>query len=460
MIVILCSKKFFALILLTMIFSRPAYARDVYVRISNAGSYSIGITEGMLAMTDAEGRIINLGSEALISTSGGYVNIMGNSFLMPVKISGSGFLKFNGRTYRGSFWITQRAGLLNVLDVEQYLYGVLPAEVGASWPAQALRAQAICARTYVLKQSMNRKDKGYDVVDTDADQVYKGQGVETAATNQAVSSTSGEILTYGKDLAYTYFHSDSGGHTADISDVWGQKLPYLTGVPEIVNYKSPVASWTAKISSTKIQNAIKKITGTDIGNITEIQVSEVDQGGRANKMTFIGTKGTKTIKASQFRTNVDPRTLKSTMLTPSGGAFKIDNTTTPSGLVSKQRQTQTQRLTFNEEQGLAQMTAEGVFSTTELLDMLSNPNKLKEYYAIGLGRSKRVTTELAKSAAPKSKYGYSIEKSGDDFIFYGRGWGHGVGMSQWGAMAMAEQGYTAEKILLHYYPGTAIKKFK
>ena len=397
-----------------------------------------------------------------ISVAGSNVNIMEHSFAMPVRISGPGLLKFAGKTYRGVFLITQRGGLLNVVELENYLCGVLPAEVGASWPAQALRAQAICARTYVLKQSMNRKDKGYDVVDTDADQVYKGQGVETAATNQAVSSTAGEILTYGKELAYTYFHSDSGGHTADIGDVWGQKLPYLTGVPEIVNYKSPVASWTAKISASKIQNAIKKITGTDIGNITEIQVSEVDQGGRANKMTFIGTKGTKTIKASQFRTNVDPRTLKSTMLTPSGGAFKIDNTTTPSGLVSKQKQSQVQThsLTFDEEQGLAQMTAEGIFTTTELLDMISNPKKLREYYAIGLGRSKRVTRELANSAIPKNKYGYSIEKSGDDFIFYGRGWGHGVGMSQWGAMAMAEQGYTAEKILMHYYPGTAIKKFK
>lgn len=463
MILILCSKKNPAVILLIMImiinFANKANARDVYVRLSNAGNYSIGITQGMLSMTDAEGRLINLGPEAIISTAGAYVNIMGNSFMMPVKISGVGFLKFNGKTYRGAFMITQRGGLLNVLDVEQYLCGVLPAEVGASWPAQALRAQAICARTYVLKQSMNRTEKGYDVVDTDADQVYKGAGVETQKTNQAVSSTNGEILTYGKEIAYTYFHSDSGGHTADISDVWGQKLPYLTGVPEIVNYKSPVASWTAKIPSSKIQSAIKKITGADIGTITEIQVSEVDQGGRANKMTFIGTKGTKTIRASQFRTNVDPRTLKSTMFTPSGGAFSVNNTTTPSGLVSRQQnaKSSSQSLTFEEEQGLARMTAEGVFTTTELIDMLSNPGKQKNYYTTGLGRSSRTK---AQPSAPKNKYGYSIEKSGSDFVFYGRGWGHGVGMSQWGALAMAEQGYTAEKILMHYYPGTAIKKFK
>ena len=266
-------RKIFAFALLILSWTFGAEARDVYVRLSNSGSYSIGITQGMLTMTDAEGRLANLGDSAQISASGGYVSIMGNTFLMPVRISGSGFLQFKGRTYRGAFLITQKGGLLNVLDVEQYLYGVLPAEVGANWHTQALRTQAICARTYVLKQSMNRADKGYDVVDTDADQVYKGAGVETAKTNQAVSSTAGEVLTYGKELAFTYFHSDSGGHTADISDVWGQNIPYLTGVPEVVNYKSPVSVWNAKISAQKIQNAVKKVTGSDIGTISEVQVS-------------------------------------------------------------------------------------------------------------------------------------------------------------------------------------------
>ena len=441
------------LTLMVLMLSWPSevYARDVYVKLANAGSYSIGITQGMLAMTDAEGRLVNLGDSARISVNNGYVNIMGNSFPMPVRITGTGFLQYKDRTYRGAFLITQRGGLLNVLDVEQYLCGVLPAEVGASWHIQALRAQAICARTYVLKQSMNRADKGYDVVDTDADQVYKGAGVETARTNQAVMGTAGEVLTYGKDLAYTYFHSDSGG-------LWGQNLPYLTGVPEVVNYKSPVSTWDAKISASKIQSAVKKVTGADIGTITEIQVSEVDEGGRAVKMTFIGTNGTRTIKASQFRTSVDPRTLKSTMFTPSGGAFSVQNTATPSGLVSPQKSGQkSSSLTFEEEQGIAKMTADGVFTTTELIDMLTNPSKKKEYYRTGVGRSGKPST----SSKPKmNKYGYSIEKSGSDFVFYGRGWGHGVGMSQWGAMAMAEKGYTAEKILEHYYPGTLVRKFK
>ena len=444
MILILCRRIILALTL-SLVISCEASARDVYVRLSGSGSYSIGITQGMLVMTDSEGRLANLGDSTAIKVSGNNAIIMGNSFMLPVRITGEGFLKFNGKTYRGAFLITQRGGLLNVLDVEQYLCGVLPAEVGASWPDEALRAQAISARTYVLKQSMNRAEKGYDVVDTDSDQVYKGAGVETAKTNKAVSSTAGEILTYGKELAYTYFHSDSGGHTADISDVWGSKIPYLTGVPEVVSYKSPVSTWNARISASKIQNAIKKITGADIGNITEIQVSEVDEGGRAVTMTFIGSKGSKTIKASQFRTTIDPRTLKSTMFTPSGGAFNVNNDLTPSGLVSQKSRQNTSStstgLTFDEEQRIAQLTAEGVFTSTELIDMLTNPDKKKNYLQTGLGRS-------------------TIEKSGSDFVFYGRGWGHGVGLCQWGAMAMAEQGYTAEKILMHYYPGTSVRKFR
>ena len=314
---------------------------------------------------------------------------------------------------------------------------------------------------------MNRQSKGYDVVDTDADQVYKGQTVETERTNQAVASTAGQILTYGNELAQTYFHSDSGGHTANISDVWGQSVPYLQGVPEVVSYKSPVSTWTAKFSAAKIQQAVKKVTGTDIGSITQIQVSEVDDGGRAITMTFTGTNGTKSMKASQFRLALDPRTLKSTMLTPSGGAFTINNTMTPSGLVSAKQDTPaaSSGLTFDEEQALAKMTSEGIFTTTELIDMITNESKKKQYYQAGLIRLQKAgrsidTPKPQVQLKPRSKYGYAIEKSGNEFVFYGRGWGHGVGMCQWGSRAMAEQGYTAEKILAHYYPGTAVRKFK
>ena len=453
---------------LTFTFTHKLEARDVYVKLSGASAFTVESTGGNLAMTDADGRLANLGESSRITVSGNTATIGSFTFNMPLRITSTTLLRFNGRTYRGAFLITQRGGLLNAVNLEYYLCGVLPAEVGASWHMQALRAQAISARTYVLRQSLNRAKKGYDVVDTDADQVYKGQGVETEKTNQAVMSTAGEILTYGQEIAQTFFHSDSGGHTADIADVWGQSVPYLQGVPEVVNYKSPISTWTTRVSAAKIQAAVKKITGEDIGAVSAVQVSEVDEGGRAVTMTITGAKGAKTVRASQFRTTIDPRAIKSTMFTPSGGAFSVNNTTTPSGLVTQQKKsasTVDDGLEFEEVQGLAQMTADGVFTTTELIDMLTNPNKKQHYYQEGLKRTKKSGTNTktqtqTQTKKARSKYGYAVEKSGNEFVFYGRGWGHGVGMCQWGAMAMADNGYTAEQILMHYYPGTAIKKFK
>ncbi len=463
-------KKFLFVIILLCLSENFAYARNIYVRLSNSGRYAISTTKGNLIMTDAENRVANLTDEVVVHVKNGKAHISDNDFNLPVEFSSSeGLLKFDGRAYRGTFLISTREALLNIVELENYLCGVLPAEVGSSWHAEALRAQAIIARTYVLHRSMTRSERGYDVVDTDMDQVYKGASVETSKTNRAVSSTRGQIVTYGHEIAFTPFHSDSGGHTASNYDVWGKEFEYLKGVPEVVEYTSPVSSWNVKIKASKIQSAVKKITGHDIGTIKEIQVSDIDQGGRAINLTINGSKGTETIKASTFRLNIDPRSLKSTMLTPSGGNYSPKNTSTPSGLVAQHEQIDVSDLgmSLSMEQDLAKMTADGIFTTTELIDMLTNPDTQKKYYEVGIERTGRAknssdqnSNDELKKVKPRNNYGFSIEKSGKNFIFYGRGWGHGVGLCQWGMLEMARQGWTAEKILEHYYPGTSVRRIK
>ena len=205
-------------------------------------------------MTDAEGRLANLGESSRITISGNTVLIGSFSFLMPIRITSTGFLRFNGRSYRGSFLITQRGGLLNAVDIEQYLCGVLPAEVGATWPEQALRAQAISARTYVIRQSLNRAKKGYDVVDTDADQVYKGAEVETEKTNRAVMSTASEILTYGKRLRRHSF-------TRTAADTL-QTLPTFGGVLYRTCRESRKSSTTSLQSRRGQQKYLPQLSGT------------------------------------------------------------------------------------------------------------------------------------------------------------------------------------------------------
>ena len=129
-------------------------------------------------------------------------------------------------------------------------------------------------------------------------------------------------------------------------------------------------------------------------------------------------------------------------------------------------------MTFAHEKRLAQMTADGVFTTSELVDMLSNPNKKKGYFYIGLQRTggSAPAPQPARKPAPVVPIapvapvarggGFTVAREGDAFVFCGRGWGHGVGLSQWGSLTLAKNGWKGERILMHYYPGTEVKRYR
>ena len=479
-----------------------AEARDAYVRLAAGGTFVVEGERG-LSLLAGGGQERELGRSATITLRGGKALVGKHAFPLPARILSSGLLRFNRRSYRGDFLLT-RNGLLNVLDLEDYLRGVLPAEVGAKWPMEALRAQAIISRTYILRQSLNRSSRGYDVTDLVSDQVYRGAGVETARTNQAVQSTAGEVLIYGKDLAFTPFHSDSGGHTANNSDVWGRILPYLGGVPEPRDYQSPNAFWTARIPRARVEAALAKIGGK-VGTVSEIRIAGIDKGGRSTALTFIGPGGSKTVKSSLFRMAVGPNLLKSTMLTSGSGPISssapkrpsppvpslVDGVALPEvresdwvpdaseaadgGLPRVPVPTSNEPLSPAQEKRLTSMTADGVFTTAELIDMLTNPDKKKGYLYLGFQRKGKGKPAPQPAANPPRKVvvppapvparpsppplsgGGAIVRDGDVFIFRGRGWGHGVGLSQWGALTLAGEGWTAERILEHYYPGTHVK---
>ena len=477
-----------------------AEARDIYVRLAPGGTFVVEGERGLSLLSGGR-QEQDLGRSASITLRDGKALIGKHAFSLPARVFSSGLLRFNKRSYRGDFLLT-RHGLLNVLDLEDYLCGVLPAEVGAKWPMEALRVQAIISRTYALRQSLNRSARGYDVTDSVSDQVYRGAGVETQRTNQAVRNTDGKVLVYGKDLAFTPFHSDSGGHTANNADVWGKNLPYLEGVREPRDYRSPNASWTARIPRARVEAALSKI-GEGIGAVSEIRIAGTDKGGRSTALAFVGANGTRTVKSSLFRMAVGPNLLKSTLLTadarpaptpsprpaeplpPSIGEALPEvresewiPDAADGGLPRAPVPTSNEPLSPKQEERLTEMTAAGVFSTAELMDMLTNPNKKKGYLYLGLQRSggkerpqrqpvppprKPVLPPPAAPAAPSPQplpspsTASAIVREGDVFVFRGRGWGHGVGLSQWGALALANEGWTAERILEHYYPGTHVK---
>ncbi|MDR1875768.1 MAG: SpoIID/LytB domain-containing protein [Synergistaceae bacterium] len=470
----------FLSLLLVMTSLRAVEARDIYVRLAE-GVSSVTITsDGPLKIVDAANKTHSPGKSISLTRSGSSAVVGKTKAPLPLRISGGGLLGYNGRKYRGGFFVTREFILINVLDVEDYLRGVLPAEASSKWPEEYLKIQAIISRTYGVRQSLNRSARGYDVGDSTSDQVYRGAGVETAATDRAIRATEGEIVTWRNELAFTPFHSDSGGYTATNAHVWGKNLPYLTGVREPVEYQSPHSGWTARIPASQLQAALAKI-GVGVGQVREVRVSEVDAGGRAINFTFVGSAGSASVKSSLFRTAIGPNVLKSTMLT--GGAPVENGTPGAAGasesawpiadesdfLPRAPAPTSNTPMSETEEGRLTRMTSDGFFTAAELMDMLMNPEKRKGYLYIGIqrggsGRAAAPGVSLPKTrpdtSMPALRAGQVITGKDGYFVFQGRGWGHGVGLSQWGAQALVKKGWKAERVLEYYYPGTTVRKFK
>ncbi len=147
--------------------------------------------------------------------------------------------------YRGSLAQSGEARI-NILPLEDYLLGVLPLEMPSAWPAEALAAQAIVARTYALRKC--RPNKAYDLVAGTADQMYGGLSVEVPVASQAVLGTSGKVITYNGQLADVAYMSCCGGHTEDAQRLWGSSLPYLRGVADPYCAASPQTVWTLELT--------------------------------------------------------------------------------------------------------------------------------------------------------------------------------------------------------------------
>jgi stage II sporulation protein D len=457
----------------------PAEARDIYVRLADTPKVALS-SGGTMTLTDSAGKKHSLKKSITLTRSGASAAAGKSRYSLPLRISSGSLLGYNGRKYRGTFLLTRSFVLINILNVEDYVRGVLPAEAGSGRPQEYLKVQAIISRTYGLRQSLTRASRGYDVTDTTSDQVYKGAGTETPSTNQAVKETEGKVLVHGSALAFAPFHSDSGGHTAASAHVWTEDIPYLRGVKEAVAYQSPNASWIARLTAQQVQAALKKV-GRDVGQVRSIRVAEADSAGRAVKLAFTGSKGSATVKSSSFRTAVGPNVLKSTMLTDTSGPAAPpavpDKTASPAPAPAPAEDrplskapvpTSNTPLSERENTLLIQMIADGVFSRTELMDMLKNMDKKRGYLHVGRQRGAKVRTPVKTpasktplpAAAGRMRSGQEIPAENGAFVFRGRGWGHGVGLSQWGAMAMAGQGWTAERILAHYYPGATVKRFQ
>ena len=210
-----------------------------------------------------------------------------------------------GRRYRGTIQVDVVAGRLravNVVGLEQYLYGVVPAEVPDYWPAEVLKAQAVAARSYALA---TRKTGGaFDVYPDVRSQVYRGVDEEEDSTNAAVDETAAEILTYGGKVVTTYFHSTSGGRTASVVDVWpGSKpTPYLVAVDDPYDAISPHHTWgPVSVPAARLRRALKVP-----GRLLDVK-TVVNSSSRVDRVVGVGTGGQGAARGGDLRRDLGLR---------------------------------------------------------------------------------------------------------------------------------------------------------
>ena len=298
-------------------------------------------------------------------------------------------------SYRGKLELFKTAEgivIVNELPLEEYLYAVVPSEMPASYELEALKAQAVCARSYAYNQSRDYAYPEYEahVDDSTAFQVY-GNSKEQESTIHAVNETCGEKIWYGDQVATAYYYSTSCGKSASIT-AWGgeanESNQYLQSISICDEGGAPYEAslpwyrWTATVPEQTMSDLIELNTKTDIGTLLNLTITQTGEGGIAQEITAVGTTG------------------------------KV---------------------------------------------LVETENKIRQALGgSGYTIEKQDGSSVSSSQLLPSAF-ISIEKKNGNYIIYGGGYGHGIGMSQNGANEMAKRGRDYRQILTTFYTGVTVE---
>ncbi|TKB67035.1 MAG: SpoIID/LytB domain-containing protein [Nitrospira sp.] len=190
--------------------------------------------------------------------------------------------------------------VINRVDVEEYVKGVVPAEVSSTWHPEMLKAQAVAARTYVLYQQMLSATRDYDVASTVQDQVYRGkQGID-AGILRAVEDTRGLVVTYDGAPIYAAFSSTAAGLTEDAMNVWSKDYPYLKGVECPFDLMSPFYQWKSSFTVDTLEQNLRQ-QGFSVGTIATMTPLSFSRGGRIAKLRVLHSGGELVLRGEELR---------------------------------------------------------------------------------------------------------------------------------------------------------------
>lgn len=403
---------------------------------------------------------------------------------------------------------TDGVALTNVLPMDDYVTGVLPSEIGTSWPIEVQKAFAVTVRTFTSSMmGRHHSQYGFDMCNTTHCQVYTGIKRATNLTRQAVKDSSGYILTYKGEPARTYYSAVAGGVTVSGVEAWGgNDHPYLKAVAtpweNYAGHKN--GSWTTEVTPKQLLTTLVNKGYTSLrGEIADVRINKfaenssyvysitvTDTYGKSvtidrcdtirtsfspylNSANFVVAKAGETVTIQEYSLSTDKPINKPTSnnVTYSQQIDSSDiNIMTADGLVTLDLQESisivkdigsetvisVDMLTVLTDEGktLYDMTKERISSNSDSIPETTEPSK-----PIDMSTLPDLSNILALPVI-KTEKNIVAEGAKGNFVFIGKGWGHGVGMSQHGAMNMAELGYNYKTILTSYFPGTEIVKYK
>jgi stage II sporulation protein D len=375
--------------------------------------------------TAVEGAVLtDSGANAVTFTNGGKIMFIADGNSPARAMCGSGIITIGSTGYRDSIEFDVNGSNImgvNVIDMNKYLYGVVPSEMSASWNEEALKAQAVAARTYAY--SNKTKHGNYDLCDSVCCQDYNGTTKEQQSTTDAVNATGDEKIYYNNNLISAYYFSSSGGKTASSENTWSEVISYLRGVDEVA--EKEYKQWTRTYTYQQFSE-ICKSKGLDVGTVTAVN-AEYDNDGLVSALSFTGSGGTKSVYKDGIRSFFSASSDGSL---PSRNFSLATGSAIPADVSVLGADGTTSTISFNS------VSAMDATTSITTLDKTATVQSSTE----------TTTIQPLAAAIPVGTV-----------VINGKGYGHLVGMSQYGAKGMAEDGFTYQEILQHYYTGVTIK---
>ena len=449
-----CMKSTIIIIMLTILLlpfcsiNAEAKSQDDFVKVglkfgsSSVASCTIKAEDGFLLGT-AEDRCFEEGmplpayTKLVISNESGNIVIrdetgtllsadLGSTgCIMPADYENNGILYYEDTPYRDGIMLLAKSDgtmtVINYITMEHYIYGVLNSELGYTNPEEALKAQAVAARSFAELSLGKHSADGFDLCTGTHCQVYKGYAGEYEATNDATDQTEGEMIYYDNEPVTAFYYKNSGGYTQNSEDVWTFSYPYLRSVKD--EY-CPSYPWSTSLSFDTIQTKLVA-AGFSPGTIQSVSVQTRNSTGAVSELKIIGSDATVYLKKEKIRNVLGATIIKSNM-------FSLGDSTTGSS-------------------GWKISNGSSIISPESETYVVSANGKIKELDSesayVSSGSS---TLMLGSSSVAETVTSGTV-------IFNGYGYGHGIGMPQDSAIEMAKQGFTYDEILKYYYTDIDIK---